>query len=268
MAYVTVPRDLDKVKNKVAFNLTMRQVVCLGIAAAIGAPFYFATRDVLGVSNATTGMVILMLPVFFFALYEKDGLPLEKVLMNMANVKFVRPAERKFKRHRIENKRKERKMSKTRGKDSKRPETICSISEEETRVQIEGSEVIMDGEAAAESDVLCDEIIEAFDTAERATSDETAEQIDGEEAAQLLNPESEEEQEDENGLDSSAEIEAKVEAVIEPETGIMAELEIETVTEKASLVHCEPPVTQKAFPTQEAYLDRLLANLGGGGLQR
>ena len=112
MAYVTVPKDLDRVKNKVAFNLTMRQAVCLGIAAVIGAPFYFATRDILGVSNATTGMVILMLPVFFFALYEKDGLPLEKVLMNIVNVKFIRPAERKFERESSrDNKKKRRKDS-------------------------------------------------------------------------------------------------------------------------------------------------------------
>ena len=96
MAYVTVPKDLDRVPNKVILNLTVRQVVCIGIAGAIGAPFYFLTKDVLGTSNAATGMVILMLPVFFFALYEKHGLPLEKILMNMANVKLIRPAKRKY----------------------------------------------------------------------------------------------------------------------------------------------------------------------------
>ena len=36
MAYVSVPKDLTKVKSKVMFNLTKRQVVCLGIAAALG----------------------------------------------------------------------------------------------------------------------------------------------------------------------------------------------------------------------------------------
>ena len=96
MAYVTVPKDLDRVPNKVIFNLTIRQAVCTGIAGAVGAPFYFLTKDMLGTSNAATGMVILMLPVFFFALYEKHGLPLEKILMNMANVKLIRPAKRKY----------------------------------------------------------------------------------------------------------------------------------------------------------------------------
>ncbi len=32
-----------------------------------------------------------MLPAFLFAMYEKDGLPLEKVLKNMITVKFIRP---------------------------------------------------------------------------------------------------------------------------------------------------------------------------------
>ncbi|MBR2010587.1 MAG: PrgI family protein, partial [Clostridia bacterium] len=35
MAYVSVPKDLTKVKSKVLFNLTKRQLLCFGIAAAI-----------------------------------------------------------------------------------------------------------------------------------------------------------------------------------------------------------------------------------------
>ena len=96
MAYVSVPKDLTKVKSKVMFNLTKRQVVCLGIAAALGLPFYFLTKGYIGTSNAATGMVILMLPAFFFAMYEKDGLPFEKLLMNMLSVKLLRPAIRRY----------------------------------------------------------------------------------------------------------------------------------------------------------------------------
>ena len=91
MAYVSVPKDLTKVKNKVAFNLTKRQIVCLGIAVAVGLPFYFLTKGTIGASNAATGMVLLMLPAFLFAMYEKDGMPLEKVLMNIITVQFLRP---------------------------------------------------------------------------------------------------------------------------------------------------------------------------------
>lgn len=96
MAYVSVPKDLTKVKNKVAFNLTKRQIICIGIAAAIGLPFYFLTRGTIGNSNAATGMVVLMMPAFLFAMYEKDGMHLERILLNIVTVRFFRPAVRRY----------------------------------------------------------------------------------------------------------------------------------------------------------------------------
>ena len=93
MAFVSVPKDLTKVKNKVVLNLTKRQLV---IAAAVVLPFYFLTREWIGTSNAATGMVILMLPAFMFAMYEKDGLPLEKILLNVIHVKLRYPAIRRY----------------------------------------------------------------------------------------------------------------------------------------------------------------------------
>ncbi len=96
MAYVSVPKDLTKVKSKVMFNLTKRQIICLVSAAALGLPFYFLTKGHIGTSNAATGMVLIMLPAFFFAMYEKDGLPFEKLLMNMISVKILRPAIRRY----------------------------------------------------------------------------------------------------------------------------------------------------------------------------
>lgn len=60
MAYVSVPKDLTKVKNKVAFNLTKRQLICIGIGATMGIPSYFLLRNVMGNSNAATVMVLLM----------------------------------------------------------------------------------------------------------------------------------------------------------------------------------------------------------------
>lgn len=96
LAFVTVPKDLTKVKNKLIFNLTKRQIICFGVAAAVGLPFYFLTRGLLGTSGAATGMVMLMLPGFLFAMYEKDGLPLETVLGNMLRTKYLRPGTRRF----------------------------------------------------------------------------------------------------------------------------------------------------------------------------
>lgn len=96
MAYVSVPKDLTKVKNKLAFNLTKRQLICFGIGAAMGIPVFFLLRNVIGMSNAATIMVLVMLPAFMFGMYEKDGQPLEEILMNIIRVKFLRPSIRKY----------------------------------------------------------------------------------------------------------------------------------------------------------------------------
>ena len=71
MAFVSVPKDLTKVKNKIIFNLTKRQLICLGIAAAVGLPFYFLSRGLIGSSNAATGMCLLMLRLFYLPCMKK-----------------------------------------------------------------------------------------------------------------------------------------------------------------------------------------------------
>ena len=83
MAYVPVPKDLTQVKTKLVLNLTKRQLIFFSLAAAVGVPFYFLTRKGLGSSIAAILMVTVMLPFFFMAMYEKDGLPFEKVMGNI-----------------------------------------------------------------------------------------------------------------------------------------------------------------------------------------
>ena len=96
MPYVNVPNDLSKIKTKIAFNLTRRQLICFGGAAAVGIPVYLLTRHALGGTGAMFLMIALMLPAFFMAMYERDGLPFEKVVRNMANVLFIRPKKRPY----------------------------------------------------------------------------------------------------------------------------------------------------------------------------
>ena len=96
MAYVTVPKDLTKVKSKVMFNLTKRQLICFTPAVLLGVPLFFLSRGVLGNSTATLLMILVMLPFFFFAMYEKNGMPLEVYLKHMINTKFIKQAVRPY----------------------------------------------------------------------------------------------------------------------------------------------------------------------------
>ena len=96
-AYISVPRDLTKVKSKVAFNLTKRQLLCFGTAALIGVPLFFVLRDSGGNTAATLGMMAVMLPAFFLGMYEKNGQPMEKLLSYYVQSRFVRPKIRPYK---------------------------------------------------------------------------------------------------------------------------------------------------------------------------
>nr|WP_325299196.1 PrgI family protein [uncultured Dysosmobacter sp.] len=101
MAYVNVPNDLSKIKTKVAFNLTKRQLICFGCAAAVGIPLYLLTRGGIGNSAALLLMLAVMLPAFLLAMYERDGLPLEKVLHNILRAKYLRPGIRPYRTENI-----------------------------------------------------------------------------------------------------------------------------------------------------------------------
>lgn len=95
-AYIPVPRDLSRVKTKVFMNLTKRQILCFGVAALIGVPLFFVLKGTGNVSLATMGMMIVMLPLFFLAMYEKDGQPLEVVAKHFWEAKFQRPKIRPY----------------------------------------------------------------------------------------------------------------------------------------------------------------------------
>lgn len=95
MPFVPVPKDLAKVKTKVALNLTKRQLICFSLAAAVGIPTYLVSREPLGSTGAVLLMIGLMLPFFFLAMYEKDEQSAEKILRNILRAKWF-PARRTY----------------------------------------------------------------------------------------------------------------------------------------------------------------------------
>ena len=96
MAFVPVPKDLNRVKTKVMFNLTRRQLICFALAAAVGMPVFFLAKSKLELSAAAMVMVVIMLPCIFFALYEKDGQPAEKILGHVVKTMFLRDRVRPY----------------------------------------------------------------------------------------------------------------------------------------------------------------------------
>lgn len=95
-SYISVPRDLTKVKSKVMFNLTKRQLICFGVAALLGVPSFFLLKKVGSTSMAAMGMMVIMMPFFFMGMYEKNGEPLEVILDHFIKANFIRPKIRPY----------------------------------------------------------------------------------------------------------------------------------------------------------------------------
>ena len=70
--------------------------MCFGIAAAVGIPSYLLARGSIGNTGAMFAMLVIMLPAFLLAMYEKDGLPFEKVVRNILRARFLRPGVRPY----------------------------------------------------------------------------------------------------------------------------------------------------------------------------
>jgi len=96
MAFVAIHKDLTAVKQKFILGLTKRQAICFSGAAAMGLPLFFFLREVIPTSAATFLMVLVMLPWFLFAMYERHGMPLEKFLRCIISVKITRPKIRTY----------------------------------------------------------------------------------------------------------------------------------------------------------------------------
>ncbi|MGL5435500.1 MAG: PrgI family protein [Lachnospiraceae bacterium] len=96
MAYVTVPKDLTKVKSKVLFGLTKRQLACFTPAVLIGVPLFFLLKGSAGNSMAAFVMILVMLPFFMLAMYERNGQTLEVTLGHFIRTKFLLPKERPY----------------------------------------------------------------------------------------------------------------------------------------------------------------------------
>lgn len=96
MAYVTVPKDLTKIKSKVLFGLTKRQLACFSPAVLMGVPLFFLLNGSTGTSAASFCMILVMLPFFLLGMYERNGEPLEVIAKHFIRTKFLLPKERPY----------------------------------------------------------------------------------------------------------------------------------------------------------------------------
>ena len=107
---VDVAKDPSKIKSRFFLNFTKRQTFCFSLAVLFGLPTYFFTKAAVGTDGAALLMMAVMLPFFFIAMYEKDGIPAEKYLLQMIKMKFIRPGIRRYRAENLYERLKRREM--------------------------------------------------------------------------------------------------------------------------------------------------------------
>lgn len=98
--YVSIPKDLNDIKEKFMMGFTKRQVICFSIGLAVGAPVFFLTRSTVGMSGAIFEMGACAAPAILCGLYRKNGVFLEKQVRYM-RAYFTRPRKRYYQTHNI-----------------------------------------------------------------------------------------------------------------------------------------------------------------------
>lgn len=93
--YVSIPKDLNDIKEKFIMGFTKRQVICFGIGLTVGIPVFFLTRAAFGMSGAIFAMGAVAAPALICGLYRKNGVFLEKQAKYMREY-FTRPRKRYY----------------------------------------------------------------------------------------------------------------------------------------------------------------------------
>lgn len=101
MKQVQTPKDLNHVKTRMALGLTKRQLIYFGAAGCVGFPMYLALHKVLPTDISALVMMIVIFPFFFFAMYEKDGKPPEKLLHDIYRQRFLSKGIRRYRSENI-----------------------------------------------------------------------------------------------------------------------------------------------------------------------
>ena len=91
---VSVPKDLSKIKTKLALNLTKRQIICFGAGIVCEVPVFFLTKPVFGVEGGALLCMFSASPFFLLGMYEKNGVPAEKLLFYAIRHDYLREQQR------------------------------------------------------------------------------------------------------------------------------------------------------------------------------
>lgn len=97
MIAVRIPEEIRKYKEKIAFGLTARQLICTIITLAICVPLYWWGRNYLSDDVLGWAIIIIGLPLLSIGYIRFNGVPMERMAKVIFLTQFLYPVKRKYK---------------------------------------------------------------------------------------------------------------------------------------------------------------------------
>lgn len=100
MIEIKIPKEVRSFKETIFIGLTLRQIICLGIALSINVPMYIFLKPYIGDEVASWIIMFTGVPLFLIGFFKFNGLPFEKYALIVLKFKLFIPQKRKY---RVEN---------------------------------------------------------------------------------------------------------------------------------------------------------------------
>lgn len=97
MIEIKIPKEVRSYKETIFFGLTLRQIICLGIALSINVPMYIFLKPYIGDEIASWIIMFTGVPLFLVGFFKFNGLPFEKFALIVLKFKLFIPQKRKYK---------------------------------------------------------------------------------------------------------------------------------------------------------------------------
>ena len=97
MIAVRIPEEIRKYKEKIAFGLTARQLVCTLVALFICVPLYWFGRKYILEDILAWIIIAIAIPLEAVGFLKINGMPMEKFAVAAFKFEWLYPRKRKFK---------------------------------------------------------------------------------------------------------------------------------------------------------------------------
>lgn len=97
MIEVRIPGEITEYKEKLFFNLNLRQTICSALVISINVPLYIFGQKYINDDALSLIVIGIAIPIFFAGFFKYNSLNFESFLMIIIKYNFIYPQFRAYK---------------------------------------------------------------------------------------------------------------------------------------------------------------------------